>query len=358
MVQVSLISSADNVSDARLHRLCGALVRSGVSVEIFALGVAESAPTGTKFHNAGGGKSFINRIIRDLSLPFRTHGKVVIVVAPDLLVATTVIAKLRRQKIVADVHEDYVQLLRDRSWAKGFVGRCAKVVAQLATECASSADLTTVADVHVPPFSAKKRLVVRNFPDLSLITPSGELGSTPRAIYIGDVRQSRGLHSMLAVAEIATHWEFDIVGSIAPADQEFVTHWQATSDAQNRVHFHGKLPPRQSWKFAEGAWVGLSLLSDTPAFQAAIPSKLYEYMAAGLACLSTPLPRCQELLQKSGAGAVVAKDPLQIAEVLRGWEKDPTELEKIRLQARSWAATNLDGAAEYAAFSTAISELL
>ena len=43
---VSLMSSADQVSDARLHRLCGALVRGGLSVEEHYKQTGKTVPLG------------------------------------------------------------------------------------------------------------------------------------------------------------------------------------------------------------------------------------------------------------------------------------------------------------------------
>ncbi len=356
-MDVSLISSADNVTDARLHRLSGALMRNGLSLEIRALGNSADAPSGAEFHRAPGGRGFADRIIRDLLLPFATKGKVVIVVAPDLLVTTKIIAALRRQKVVADVHEDYVELLRDRAWARGLMGKVAKVVAKMATSAAAKSELTTVADIHVPPLNARERLVIRNLPDLSLLTPSGSRDTQPRAIYIGDVRTSRGLRMILAVAEISPEWIFDIIGQVAPLDADFVADWVATSPAANRVRFHGKLAPATSWAFAEGAWVGLSLLEATPAFRAAIPSKLYEYMAAGLATISTSLPRSQALLEESAAGSC-ADSVEAVAEVLDHWLHNQHELDDVRENAARWAGQHFDGAGEYQAFASAVTRLL
>ena len=108
---VSLISSADQATDARMHRLCGALIRKGFEVEVWALGNEKDAPLGTTFHRAPGGKGFASRVLRDLVLPFRASGTVWIVVAPDLLPISWLAAKLKRRKLVADVHEDYFELL-------------------------------------------------------------------------------------------------------------------------------------------------------------------------------------------------------------------------------------------------------
>ena len=354
---VTILSSTDESTDARLHRLCGALVRDGAHVDIWTLGGSQGAPAGVTFHKAPGGKKFTARIWRDLILPIRAEGSTVIVVAPDLLPMAYLITRLRKQKLVADVHEDYLQLLRDRAWAKGAIGVLAKIVARAATAIAKRAELTTVADVQVPPFDAAHRLVVRNLPDRSLLTVSGEMSPIPRAIYIGDVRESRGLHMMLEIAEQATDWEFDIVGNLAGVSAEYVEKWRSASAAAARVRFHGKLSPRESWKFAEGAWVGLTLLQPTPAFIEAVPSKLYEYMACGLATISTPLPRCKELIDASGAG-VISDSAIEIAAHLQSWAQDSTELLRMRTAATAWSATHLDSEGEYGAFAAAVRELL
>jgi len=356
-MQISLVSSADEVSDARLHRLCNALIKDGKSVEVIALGKSSDAPTGVSFKKAIGGKSFTWRIIRDLTIPFQSKGDVVIVVAPDLLPTTWLITKLRRQKLVADVHEDYLQLLKDRSWANGIVGFLAGLIARAASQIAKRAALTTVADAHVPPQEAKNRLVVRNLPDASLITPSGELSAIPTAIYIGDIRSSRGLKKILETAEIANNWRFELIGSVAASDKEYLESWQRNSAAADRVIFHGKLAPKQSWQFAKGAWVGLSLLDATPAFIDAVPSKLYEYLTCGLAVISTDLPRSARVISESNAG-VIANTPIEIAKVLNNFESNKELINQLRTNGANWAKNNLDSPAEYHRFTAAISNLL
>jgi glycosyltransferase involved in cell wall biosynthesis len=355
-LRVAILTSADDVADARLHRLSNALIKDGCQVEICALGEKKNAPVGSEFWRAPGNRNFSGRILRDLVIPLRAGGDVWVVVAPDLLPTTWLVAKLRGKKIVADVHEDYVQLLKDRSWAKGIIGIAAKMVARLATQLAASSDMTSVADTQVPPFNAKNRIVVRNLPDTSLLTISKVLAATPTAIYIGDVRKSRGLFAMLEAAERATSWNFEIIGNLSAQDSEAVKRWQATSPASTRVTFHGRLAPRDSWKFAEHAWVGLTLLESTPAFVEAVPSKLYEYMSAGLATISTPLPRCADLIEQSGGGAI-ADSASRVADILNRWAANPDEIRAIRLAAKTWADAHLDSEREYRAFVEGIRSL-
>jgi len=356
---VTILSSAANIADARLHRLANALIAADITVDIWALGKSEDAPRHSTFHRAPGGKSLLARVWRDIVLPIRAEGEIVLTIAPDLLPIASVVTRWKKQKLVADIFEDYLQLLNDRAWAKGVLGMAARLVARIANTIAAQANLTTVADTQVPPFNARQRLVVRNLPDHSMLTKAGTPDAQPRAIYIGDVRTSRGLRTMLQVAELTPMWRFDIVGGVAAADKEFVDSWLANNSAATRVTFHGRLAPNESWKIAHGAWVGLSLLESTPAFVAAVPSKLYEYAACGLPIVSTPLPRCVELIRQSSAG-VIASTPTEIASALNSWSGSSAgraDREKLAANALAWSSTHLNSAAEYGAFVSAITAL-
>ena len=358
---ISIISAGAPLADARLHRIANSLIGSGLTVEILAPGKAEDAPEGAIIRKIHSGKGFHWRLHRAFYSPWMAKGEVLYCLAPEAQLFTWIACKVRSKIYCADIFEDYLTLLRDRAWARrffGIPGRIASAISRLATIISSKATVTTVADQQVPPFHAKQRIVLRNLPDKRHLTQSGAISTNPRAIYIGDVRESRGLHTMLGAAVIATNWSFDIVGPISDADAAWIHLWAiANEDASARVHFHGRQTPRNSWKLAEGAWVGLSLLKPTPAFIAAIPSKLYEYMSVGLATISTSLPRCKELIEQSGSGAI-ADNPEEVATILQLWEKDLPAIKKIRGQALAWSSMNLDSETEYAIMVTAIQKAM
>lgn len=358
---ISIISSGASLADARLHRIANALVRAGLSVEVLAPGNSADAPSEVTVRSVHQGKGFQWRMHRAFYSPWLAKGKILYCLAPESQLFTRIASTLRGKIYAADIYEDYATLLKDRRWAKkcfGIAGLIGATITRISTHTASQAALTTVADIQVPPFAAKQRIVLRNLPDASHLTQSGELSEQPRAIYIGDVRESRGLHTMLQSAELAPNWHFDIVGPISDNDAAWIHLWSIShEDAASRVTFHGRLSPAKSWALAEGAWVGLSLLEPTPAFVAAIPSKLYEYMAVGLATISTPLPRCAELIEKSGSGAL-ADGPESVANILKQWEERPATIKKIRKAAMDWASHNLDSDVEYDEMVNAIRECL
>jgi len=357
-LDVTILSSGHDVADARLHRHCAALHRAGLRVEVIARGQAADAPEHAVFRPAAA-RGIAGRGMQALMLPGRAHGRVLVTLDPDLIPA----ARLRRglshgRRLAVDMHEDYVALLADRAWAHGAAGAVAKTWARTAIALSRRADLTVVADQHVPPIEAAHRLVVRNLPDLTLLPPPAEPDERPRALYIGDVRESRGLFTMLRTIELAPDWELDIVGPVAARDRERLAEWRSTSSAAARVRMHGRMPPLTAWRLAAGAWAGLSLLHSTPAFESAIPSKIYEYLACGLPVLSTPIRRAAELVEQAGAGAVVA-DPEAAAATLNTWSANRDGVfELCRKSAREWSQRDLTATNPHDSFAAAIADLV
>jgi glycosyltransferase involved in cell wall biosynthesis len=285
-----------------------------------------------------------------------TDARVLFTIDPDTVPMTRLAAAVRRRRVVVDVHEDYARLLADRSWATGVFLFGARLVVRLSTILAARADLTVVADTHLPPRRAKRRLVVENLPDPGLLDP-GPPDSEPRAVYIGDLRTSRGLFDMVDAVAAAPGWTLDLIGPLAATDSAALHARIEEPDVAGRVRLHGRLPPERAWKIAKGAWVGLVFLRETPAFREAMPTKLYEYLASGLPVVSTRLPRQTAILEESGGGVVV-DTVAQAGTMLRQWAADPQILEKYRTAAEEWTTATLAGRTPYDKLADAVAELL
>ncbi len=339
---VSIVTSGHDVADARLHRIAAALVRRGLIVEVLGLGSDADGPVGVECYTwprAG----LAARLRRASVMAWRSNGAVVMALDPDSLVAAYVVGRLRQQPVVADIHEDYAALIADRSWARGPLKVGARALAAAASWLARRTALTVVADDHVPPVVARSRLVVRNEPDLRLIGPAQARDLAPRAVYVGDVRRSRGLPMMLAACSRLPDWTLDVVGPVAREDQSWLAErLTADPDLNARVRWHGRLPPTAAWQVAHGAWVGLCLLDATDAFIEAVPSKVYEYLSAGIAPIVTDLPRSKKVVRLSGNGRVVTTVD-DVVTVLTEYTVDPGRLAAECSQGTAWVATNLPG---------------
>ncbi len=349
-----------------MHREVAALRRAGLEVEVLGLGRADDAPPGTSVRTWTRG-GMASRGLRAVSLPLRARGRVLLALDPDSALGALLVGRLRGRGVVADVHEDYTALLRDRSWARGVVGLVARLVARGAVRAAARADLTLVADEHLPPTAdaARERLVVRNLPDLEHVLGDGEprdrhgpdRATTHRAVYVGDLRTSRGLRTMVEAVAQTPQWRLDLVGPVRGDDADWLAARVDDPALAGRVGVHGRMPPARAWGIARDADVGLVLLDDTPAFRDAVPSKLLEYLAAGLAVLATPLPRVAALVDESGAGALVT-GPDETASRLREWAEHPDRLAGHRRRARAWADEHLTGENGYDALAARVRSLV
>lgn len=319
------------MADARLHRTVAALRRAGADVWLRGLGDASKGPKGARLITAPA-KGKLQRALRALIWPLRGRCDVLMTIDPD----TSLTAWLRPKRWVADVHEDYRELLRDRSWVPGPLLRVLRGAVSGLNWMITRADLVLVADEHVPPV-VPHRYVMRNEPDVTVLP---EMPAEPveglTAVYIGDNRESRGLKAMVeAVAGTADDelsWRLELVGPIAAGDREWFDERMKRDDTRH-ITFHDRMPPAEAWKIAERASVGLCMLADTPAFRDAMPSKIYEYLAMGLPTVATPLPRVKELLEEAKAGMIV-DDAEGATDALRRFASDDEERTRLVGNAR------------------------
>jgi glycosyltransferase involved in cell wall biosynthesis len=355
-VDVSVVTSGHDVADARLHRLVAALHRRGLSVEVLGLGDPSGAPAGapTRTRPRPG---LAGRAALAARYALAARGRVLLTLDPDSLVAARVVGAVRRRPVVADVHEDYGRLVQDRDWSVGLLGVLGRLLVGAADRSAGTAALTLVSDEHVPPRRARRRMVLRNEADLRLVGAPAEPDPQPRACYVGDVRPSRGLFAMLDAVAAAPGWTLDVVGPVREADRPAVEKRCRAADLAGRVRWHGRRPPHEAWALVAGAWAGLALLDDTPAFRDALPSKVYEYLATGIVPVVTDLPRQRALIEEVGAGAVVA-NAAEAAAVLRSWAADPSSWQRARVATLAWSAAREDAGTAYDRAAEAVEEVL
>lgn len=334
---VSILAAGRDVSNARLQRVMASCIAAGLRIELFSSGNKCDVPDGVDFHIVSKGSRF-TRVTNAFLLPWRARGKVLFTPDPEGAIAILASNLLRKRPWVADVREDYRLLIEDRTWARGLQKVVAIALAKIALFASARADVTVVVDEWVRPLTAKNRLVVTNAPDVRFLPNPQGPDESPRALYVGDVRGSRGLWSMLRAMELAPEWHLDVCGAIASQDISRVLAWKEQSAAAPRVHFRGTAKPADSWKYAAGAWVGLSLLENTPAFQRAWPTKIGEYLACGIPVITTDLPRPREVIVSTRAGATVDFDTTeltagQVAGILNSWAENPDKYGEVRNRA-------------------------
>ena len=145
-------------------------------------------------------------------------------------------------------------------------------------------------------------IVVENIPHIDDLE-RGETRARMRAVYVGDIGSSRGMERMLTLLNEIPNLSLDLVGPCK--EQDRLMRLIQDNKLQDRVIWHDRLAYSESWKVADRCSVGLCLLESTPAYEKAIPSKVWEYWALGLPVVVSELYELSTLVRKVDAGFVL-----------------------------------------------------
>lgn len=315
-----VLTTAHHPDDARLNRHLAGLKGGGLNAAL----VAVEMP----------------RYLRLLAAPvvvLRTLRSVrpVAVVFPDpeLFVAGPLVAKWMGIRSILDVHEDYQAVALARDWIPGAVRRATGWAAAAMVRWGRRLASATI--VAAPHLARPGDVVVPNIPDEGVFPAVGTTERRMSVVYVGDVTKPRGLLQMLDVIRLVPEVTLELIGSVTPENEDLIHRKSLADGTSERIVVYGRLPYTEAWQQAAGAIAGLSLLTPTRAYREAIPSKLWEYMAAGLPIIASDLPAQRTLVEEAQAGVVVA-NATEAAAVVREWLDDPARAKEVGVTGREY----------------------
>jgi glycosyltransferase involved in cell wall biosynthesis len=146
-------------------------------------------------------------------------------------------------------------------------------------------------------------------------------------LYVGRLSRDRGLLAYLEILEGLRRREIParlcLAGVFTPAEEE-KAFWEAAGELRSAIDYKGWVRYDQIPELIRSADLGLALLMPEPRYVAALPVKLFEYMAAGLPVVASHFPQISKVVQGSACGMVI--DPLkpsQAVEGIQGWWREP-----------------------------------
>ena len=213
-------------------------------------------------------------------------------------------AALLGSRIVYDVHEHFPENYAGRlapPWLvllrllDRFVSRIAHLV-------------ITVDETLARKYSSARRvLVIHNYPSFESYASLDASGDSSLAVYVGGLSEERGVWEMVEAIHLARAECPDLkllmVGRFIPESlkqrvqariEEF-----SLSDAIQIIDW---IPFESIPDTIGKSGVGLSFLRDLPRYRAAIPIKVYEYMAAGIPVIASDFEGVTHLLRTEKCG--------------------------------------------------------
>ncbi|WP_423920295.1 glycosyltransferase [Frigoribacterium sp. 2-23] len=267
-----------------------------------------------------------------IALAVRSRARVVHLHDPELVWAIPALRALGRS-VIFDAHED----LPDQVASKAYIPRplrpMAVLAARLVVRLGSTADRVVAATATIADtYPDHKTVTVRNYPRLRVEEASASpLSERPkRLVFVGALTQNRGsrvLPEVTRSAEFPTDWRLHVAGTVPAAELAVLT--ATTTPAHAAVAYHGIVSPAVARDLLLESRIGLVAFQPTDAHLNSLPTKLFEYMAAGLAIIVSDFPLWRELL--SGHDNVTFVDPLDphaIADAVARYDRDSELLDR------------------------------
>lgn len=366
-VSVVHVSSAHPYTDNRVHyRECESLAEAGFDVSLIAVDTAVGGPASrvrvTRIPRRGRLKRMLISSNQAIRLAIRSRAKVVHLHDPELIPYIPLLRILGRV-VIFDAHEDLPTQVLDKSYLSPItakvISRLAKALLQTVRLCNLTVAATETIAERLP---AKNVVVIHNYPPLreqEAEVALNDVNDRPaRAVYIGGMSAERGATVMidaLGDGQMPDDWRMNLAGSGAAGLMEAL----AQRPGWERVDFLGQIPPDEARDLILGSRVGLVLFQDNPAHRDSLPTKMFEYLAAGVPVIASDFPLWRTIVATHQCGQLVRQDSAgEVAKALARYASDAELLSTHSRNARELAVSTLNWAPEAARLTDAYREVL
>ena len=235
---------------------------------------------------------------------------------PELIFVGLVL-KLFGIKVVYDVHEDVPKQIKSKAYLPVFIRTpLSKLVTFLEYFAASVFDGVVLAGETLSPrFPEKKAVVVHNYPVWEEFDSNTGVDYAHREnifVYAGGITEHRGARIMVDAMkdERLSTSKLLFAGRFQPPALESTL---SSSPVWGLVDNRGWLSRRELVSALQCSRAGLVVLKPEPNYICSYPTKMYEYMAAGLPVIASDFPFWRNIL--AGYNCAIFVNPLNVEEV-------------------------------------------
>jgi glycosyltransferase involved in cell wall biosynthesis len=324
--KVAHLTSVHVPSDTRIcYRECATLAEAGYDVVLIAPGSAPPLPPGVRFHAVAAPRNRLERMSRTvLSVYFaglRERADVYHFHDPELM-GVGLLLRARGARVVFDVHEDIPQDIADKAWIplplRAPIAAASAVVLSALQHWYSAVVAATPAIAR--RFDHRRTVVVCNYPRIEELPAGGEGDFSQRAraaVYLGEITELRCIDELLSAID-TPEFPPDMRLVLAGRFEDAALERRIKSlRAWSRVEFLGFCPRSKVADVLAGARAGMLLFRRAANHDEALPTKLFEYLGAGLPVIISDTLRCSELVREYDCGIVVnPSDPAAVARAM------------------------------------------
>ncbi len=265
-------------------------------------------------------------------------------------------------RVIYDAHENTPDLALHREWVpvalRRLIAGALHVVEAVAVRVF---DQTVVATPRIARrFPSVRTALVQNFPIQADVEPRGQdpYHARPRSFaYVGAIAPERGaMETVRSIALAGSDVRLELAGSMSPTDLRDQLDREPGWD---QVRYHGVVDRTEVMALLGRVRGGIVLFHPLANHLEAQPTKMFEYMAAGIPVIASDFPHWREIIDRTRCGLLV--DPLDtvaIGRALRWVLENPAEGAEMGRRGRKAVATEFGWAAQSSVLLDAYGRLL
>jgi len=331
------MTSVHDPNDTRIaQKECATLASEGYDVVLVAPGQPERLPPGVRHHAIKRPSNRLQRFTKTIYEVYRAarreRADVYHFHDPELI-GVGLAMRLSGARVVFDVHEDVPRDIETKPWVppplRPVVSGVASIVLRVAERCFSA--IVPATPTIASGFTHPKVVVVRNYPRLEdLVSDEQKVPFAQRpmtALYLGSISVLRGVEqSIEAMADARIPQDARLVLA-GPFESNELRMAMTRIAGWERVDYLGTVPRATIPSLLASARMGLVLFQPAPNHDHAMPTKFFEYMAAGLPVVaSRTLEAYRGIVERHDCGVLV--DPTNVEEIAAAMTRlfsDPLE---------------------------------
>ncbi len=193
--------------------------------------------------------------------------------------------KAKNKKVVYDCHEDVGKQVLYKEWLGPLLVRSllSRIYNSYEKRASNIMDgVISVIDEITNKFQLENKITLKNYPSIKDIENQKiEIHQRKKQIvYIGSLTKVRGILDYInAMPKIQEDYELLLIGQFGSTDFK---NECMNSEGWKRVNYVGFQPMDKAIKLYANAYIGLSVLHPEKNYLTSLPTKGFEYMAAGI----------------------------------------------------------------------------
>ncbi len=333
-VKVCHLTSVHPLFDIRIfQKECKALAAAGYDVTFVAPCECDEIVDGIKIRAVPKFHSRFSRFTRTVLAVYlravEEQADIYHIHDPELI-PVALLLKLQGKKIVYDVHEDVPRQNLSREWLPVWL----RVPLAYVTEFAENIAVRAFDEVvgATPLISQRFEALgvnvinINNYPPKQGMVIACAKSKPLKVCYAGAIAFQRGIREMVQ-AIVKTDCQLALVGELGPGPM--LDELEKTAGWEN-VILKGYIPHKEVPGFLADCLAGLVIFYPEPNHVNSQPTKMYEYMAAGLPVIASNFPYWREIIEGLECGLCV--DPLipdELAAAIQWMVNHPDEAKRM-----------------------------